>query len=453
MGLPTLLRVLARRRRFHRRERWSRDTLLQYQATALAELRAHAVANSPFYRRFHAGKADRPLAELPVVTKAGVMDHFDEVVVDREVRLADVQAYLDAPDGGRLYLDRYQASATSGSTGRRGIFLADPDEWLTMITSYARANQWAGIATGLTHRVRMAIVSSKVPWHQSARVGRTVESRFVRTLRLDSTGPLPGIVAALNEFEPECLIGYASMIHVLAGEQLAGRLWIHPRAVNSASEVLSDDTRRRAQAAWGSTPFDVYAATETAGIASECEHHRLHLYEDLVIVEPVDEHHRAVPAGVVGASLLVTVLFSRTQPLIRYEMSDRVALGLGDCPCGRPFALLGGIDGRREDILSIEAAGGGSVTIHPNVFHAALERAPVAAWQVVLRDEALAILVERPDARFDRDELSSQISAALARQGAAALSVVVETVNAIPRGPLGKAPLVRSARRHEATRS
>jgi hypothetical protein len=71
---------------------------------------------------------------------------------------------------------------------------------------------------------------------------------------------------------------------------------------------------------------------------------------------------------------------------------------------------------------------------------------------VVLRDEALAILVERPDATLDRAELAARISAALARKGAAALHVVVETVGALPRGPLGKAPLVRSARRHAEPR-
>ena len=95
------------------------------------------------------------------------------------------------------------------------------------------------------------------------------------------------------------------------------------------------------------------------------------------------------------------------------------------------------------------AARGGSVAIHPNVFHAALEGAPVAAWQVVLRDEGLLILVERPDAGFDRDGLAAQIAASLAGQGAAPTSIVVEAVDAIPRGPLGKAPLVRSALRGE----
>ena len=72
----------------------------------------------------------------------------------------------------------------------------------------------------------------------------------------------------------------------------------------------------------------MYGATETAGIASECRHGRLHRYEDLVIAEIVDEANRPVAPGDFGAKLLVTVLFSRTQPLIRYEMSDRVkALG------------------------------------------------------------------------------------------------------------------------------
>ena len=64
----------------------------------------------------------------------------------------------------------------------------------------------------------------------------------------------------------------------------------------------------RVERAWGIRPFNVYAATETDGVASECSRHRLHLYEDLVITESVDERDRPVPAGTAGAKLLVTVL-------------------------------------------------------------------------------------------------------------------------------------------------
>ena len=190
--------------------------------------------------------------------------------------------------------------------------------------------------------------------------------------------PLEDLVRELNEFQPDALVGYASLLRLLAEEQHAGRLAIRPQGVMSASEVLTDETRGRLRSAFGVEPTNVYGATETAGIASECRHGRLHRYEDLVIAEIVDEDNRPVAPGESGAKLLVTVLFSRTQPLIRYEMSDRVqALG-GTCPDGLPYALMGGIEGREEEVLTLAG-----VAVHPNVFHRALERLDVAGWQVI----------------------------------------------------------------------
>src|SRR5215218_2934341 len=52
----------------------------------------------------------------------------------------------------------------------------------------------------------------------------------------------------------------------------------------------------------------------------------MHLFEDLVIPEVVDNDYRPVPLGHSGDRLLVTVLFSRTIPLIRYELTDRLRL-------------------------------------------------------------------------------------------------------------------------------
>jgi phenylacetate-CoA ligase len=103
--------------------------------------------------------------------------------------------------------------------------------------------------------------------------------------------------------------------------------------VNSSSEVLTHDARDMATRAWHVPPYNVYAATETGGIAAECrEHHGLHVFEDLVVPEVVDENYQPMSPGVTGARLLVTVLFSRTIPLIRYEMTDRVRLATTQ-PC------------------------------------------------------------------------------------------------------------------------
>ncbi len=142
----------------------------------------------------------------------------------------------------------------------------------------------------------------------------------------------------------------------------ARTLHISPQAVISASEVLSPHTALELEDAWGSAPFDVYAATETAGIASPCIYRNRHVYEDLLIIEPVDRAGNPVPEGTTGAKLLVTVLFSRTLPLIRYEMSDTVRLAGRGCPCGRAFTRLEDIEGRIEDVLQLPGKEGGSAS-------------------------------------------------------------------------------------------
>jgi phenylacetate-CoA ligase len=60
---------------------------------------------------------------------------------------------------------------------------------------------------------------------------------------------MPEVVARLNELQPDALVAYASMIRTLADEQLAGRLRIAPRAVNSSSEVLTPKARALAERA------------------------------------------------------------------------------------------------------------------------------------------------------------------------------------------------------------
>jgi phenylacetate-CoA ligase len=74
-------------------------------------------------------------------------------------------------------------------------------------------------------------------------------------------------------------------------------------------------------------PFDWYGITEGGVLACDCASHQgMHLFEDLFWVENVDRHGHPVPDGAVGHKLLITDLFNRTQPLIRYELSDMVVL-------------------------------------------------------------------------------------------------------------------------------
>lgn len=442
-----LFAILARLRALRQREGWERARLLAYQSQALARTRTHAYAHSPFYRRFHRGLEHAPLAALPVLTKAALMEQFDEVVTDRAVRLADLEAYLDGPPAEPLLRGRYRVCATSGSSGHRGIFLFDQGEWAAVIASFARAREWAGLRIDLTRQVKTAVVASTTPWHMSSMVAATGRSWWMPELRLPASAPLETIVARLNMWQPELLVAYASMGHILADEQRAGRLHISPRRIMLSSEVLTDAARRAITGVWGDVLFNQYGATETGAIAAECTaHHGLHVFEDHVLVEVVDAAHRPVPLGTYGAKLLVTTLFSRTVPLIRYELSDSVRMSAALCPAGRPFGLISGIQGRAEDILALPGVYGDAVRVHPLVFHNVMDRVSASGWQIVQMPDGLRVLLTGLPEDQDTMELGHAFEQALAEQLVASLPVRIERVSTIPKASSGKAPLIKALR-------
>jgi len=450
MNVRLLSQVLSLRAAWRRRDGWDPARIAAHQEQALHRLRAATYAGSEFYRHRHAGLHDAPLQELPSVTKADLMEHFDEAITTPDLSLADLEDHVRAltasgGDPGRPFRGRWWVAATAGTTGRRGIFAWNRSEWAAVLASYARANDWAGIALNPRQPLKTALVSSRVPTHQSAVVGASVRSRVVPTLRLDVTAPMEETVAALNRFQPRVLVGYASALGPLAAEQREGRLHIAPQGIMSASEVLTAQAAAGMQAAWGTAPFDVYAATETAGIASPCTYRNRHVYEDLVIVEPVDPAGNPVPPGTTGAKLLVTVLFSRTLPLIRYEMSDTIRLDGRGCPCGRSFQLLEDVEGRLEDVLRLPGRKG-AVSIHPNVFHLVLDDVAASGWQVVQEAAGLRVLVTGLLPGSSLEGVHTAVASALEAAGVAGLSVDVQAVDQLERTPLGKAPFVRALR-------
>jgi phenylacetate-coenzyme A ligase PaaK-like adenylate-forming protein len=126
MAFLTPIRVLWRRRALGQACAWSRAELERRQQQRLTTLRRFALEHSRFYQRFHRGLDGRPLTGLPVLTKALMMEHFDELVTDPAVRREEADAFLPSNQNDRLFLNRYTVLSTSGSTGRRGIFLFDP---------------------------------------------------------------------------------------------------------------------------------------------------------------------------------------------------------------------------------------------------------------------------------------------------------------------------------------
>jgi putative adenylate-forming enzyme len=441
-------RVLVKRRALERSCQWTRTQLTEQHARRLASLRQFVHERSPFYQRFHRGLERAPLEALPVLTKATMMEQFDDLVTDRAVRLADVEAFLRGDRTDELFRSRYVALATSGSTGRRGVFLFDSEEWLTAVAMITRPMAWAGLRARIINRPRLAMVASTTPWHYSSRVTTSLASRMIPTLRIDAADPLPTIVQRLNDWQPEVLTVYPSVLKQLADAQLAGTLRIPLKTIATSAEVLPEETRRRVQQAWGLRVFDTYGATEYAPISAECPYGRRHLFEDEAIIEIVDDRGRPVPPGESGDRLLLTIFNRRTQPLIRYEISDMVRPLDGACECGRPFRLIESIEGRLEDVLDFPSRHGATqpVSIHPNLFHQLLETVPATGWQVRQEDDGLSVLLTGLQDPSLCNTLATSIQRALEAQGALVPAVRIRPVDRLERGRTGKAPLILARR-------
>jgi len=182
-------------------------------------------------------------------------------------------------------------------------------------------------------------------------------------------------VDRLNALQPPALMGYASKLAQLAREQLAGRLAIAPRAVTATSEQLTAEARATITAAFGVPVVDQFASTEGLVGHSEPGGSVLTFATDMCIVELVDAENRIITDGAVSARILVTNLHNLTQPLIRYELTDRFER--------YPFLngsgyLRAEVGGRAEDVFKY-----GAVDVHPVVFDTVLIRIPsIVEYQV-----------------------------------------------------------------------
>ena len=110
-----------------------------------------------------------------------------------------------------------------------------------------------------------------------------------------------------------------------------------------------------------------------------------------------------MPPGVPGSKVLLTNLVNRAQPLIRYELADSVVLADGLDPSGRPYDRIERVDGRSDDVLTLPAPGGGTVSVHPYLLRAPFALIPeVVQYQIVHRPaELLVRVVPRRDASPD----------------------------------------------------
>ena len=427
------------RQRLH----WSSARLAAFQRDRLRALLARAMERSPFHAARLRGidparfeLADLP--RLPVMTKAEMMADFEAAVTDPRLTRDLVEQHLAGSAAEpSLLLGDYVSLVSGGSSGLRGIFVQTLGEYADFAATILRRIVAAGPPPpeGLV----IGMVSAGSPVHSSGLAAATATAPPVRMIPAPAALPIAEIVGRLNAAQPPILMGYAAKLAELAGEQRDGRLKLSLRSVISNSEALGPVERTAIGEAFGVPVTDLFVSTEGLVGHTEPGGAVFTFASDTCIAECVDDDGRPVPVGLPSAKVLLTNLHNLTQPLIRYELTDRFT------PAAPFGAAAGGflrasVDGRVDDLFRYGAA-----SVHPFVIGAVLARAPaVREFQVRQTDrgaDVTAVVGGAPDlAAPDLAALAAAVQDALCQAGLSGPQVVIHRVDALDRDPLtGKA--------------
>lgn len=315
------------------------DQIRVLQQKKFRQLVKHAVQNSPYYqdlvRKYAIDVNSCRPEDFPILTKADVLEHFDQMVTDPRITKAKIAAFLEhSKDPADLFLGTYYVIHTSGSSGTVGYSLYTPQELARGIVHFTRMHP-PSIGQTLAY---IGAIQGHFAGATIVTAAKNIPFIYKKVGMFDINRPFQHIIQQLNELQPTSLSGYAFALRKLAEAQQAGELHISPRAIQSGGEQLSHADKAFIQEVFKTEVVNVYAASEhlIMGIGKD-SFNGMYLMEDDLIFEPQPTR------------TCVTNLYNKTLPLIRYEMSDRLQ-HLPDTQHHLPFTKVVDIVGRNEHI-------------------------------------------------------------------------------------------------------
>lgn len=324
-------------------QHWPDDKLIAYKIDKLRVLLANAVERIPFYRNAYQGMLQRiqdfsslnDLSAFPLLSKKDVQENFDA--------LSDPMI-----DSEQICQDQ-----TGGSTGVPTRFLYTKERREFRSAAALRHDAWAGLDIGDPLAVIWGARKDFLPT-------KTVKARIWSFLAqnqivLDSSSitdeVLQRFVSEMNRFRPKHILAYAQSLELFANYLKETRAGI-PRldSIITSAELLTAERRALIEATFHAPVFNRYGSRETSVIASECEHHTMHIHDEGVHIEFIKEDGSPCEHGEEG-EIVVTDLLNHAFPLIRYRIGD-IGMSLENrCPCGRALSVLAITSGRTSDFI------------------------------------------------------------------------------------------------------
>jgi putative adenylate-forming enzyme len=399
-------------------------TLTQFQEERAQAIVNYAARHAPFYRKHWAGHDLHNWRILPTVDKQLMMQNF-ATFNTRGIELEQallVALRAEQERDFRPMLADLTVGLSSGTSGHRGLFLVSPSE---------RAG-WAGVMLARAlHELRPRRLRVAFFLRSNSNLYEQIGGLLLQFRYFDLMLPLPAAVAQLNSFQPHIIVGPPSLLGMLAQARRCGALHIHPERLISVAEVLEPQDKGVLEEVFAVPVEQIYQCTEGL-LAVSCAHGSLHIQEDLIVLqcEPLPDEHQT--SHIQRVTPIVTDLWRKTQPIIRYRLNDVLRLDPRLCSCGSAFRVIQAIEGRCDDLCYFTQHSGEVRAFFPDTIRRMilLASAQITDYQVVQehRDQLHIYLAVSEQAAFAQvaGQVRERVNAIVAQYDCRPAEVVIE---------------------------
>jgi phenylacetate-CoA ligase len=267
------------------------------------------------------------LRGLPVLTKADIRNGLGE-------------SFSEGFDPSNTIHKR-----TGGSTGVPLHVYVDWEAVRWKKAATERHDSWAQRLPGCRTAAIWGDTDKRYPLRTRLRNALTDRYIYLDTLSF-TQGNLDRFLSMIRRDRPSVLVGHAHSVFRFAEYVRARRADdVSFGAIITTAMVLSPAERMTIEEVFGRCVYDRYGCEELSIIASECgAHSGLHVFAEGVYLEVLGD-------GSGPGKLILTDLFNKAMPMIRYEVGDYGCLATGSCACGRTLPRIREVSGRTADFL------------------------------------------------------------------------------------------------------
>ena len=289
--------------------------------------------NNPFYKNFTGISEFIKWEDLPVMKKIDFQKSLKERLSER---FTEKNVYINK---------------TSGSSGDPFVFAKDKFCHALIWANIMRRFDWYGLDYNHSLQARFYGMPLDFVANKTLRLKDFLSSRYRFNIFDFSDAAMEKMIGKFKTTKFDYINGYTASIVLLANYLKANDLYLNTicptlKVCIVTSEMLFDEDRRLLDERFRIPIVNEYGSAELDIIALESPDGLWKVNSETLFVEILDENNKVLPNGKEG-KIVVTSLYNKAHPMIRYEVGD---VGILDEKSTAKNPILKKLTGRTNDV-------------------------------------------------------------------------------------------------------